>query len=154
MWERSARVVLWWGVAEFPRRPCIPVSSYHVSTQTSEGSRRSPTPPHCTGIGAKDPGFDADGRRPAPYRDALEDLIVGSWEWREGEVSGVPRGRPVRSGSGRDGMLYNFGRRGKRKRGEDDHGGVSLSTGVTVKDQFVRWGKDVPQTRVLAHTPG
>ena len=70
-------------------------------------------------------------------------------------MSGVPRGHPAHSGSGRDAMVYNFGRiKGKGKRGEHDHGGVSLSTGVTVKDQFVRWGKDVPQTKVLAHTPG
>ncbi|TBU48064.1 hypothetical protein BD309DRAFT_950501 [Dichomitus squalens] len=112
------------------------------------------------GIGSKDPGFDVDGRRPAQWRDDLENLIVGDWEWREGEVSGVPRGQAARSGSGRHAMIYNFGKslKGKRTRGkrdgEEDHGGVSLSTGVTVKDQFVRWGRDVPQTRVLAHAPG
>ncbi|KAI8976570.1 hypothetical protein BD414DRAFT_445988 [Trametes punicea] len=107
------------------------------------------------GLGTKDPGFDPDGRRPKEWRDKLEDLIVGDWEWREGEVSGVARDSSAASGTGRTAMIYNFGGNKKAKRGSrKEDRGVSLSTGVTVKDQFVKWGKDVPQTSVVAHAPG
>ncbi|KAI0631216.1 hypothetical protein C8Q77DRAFT_1219359 [Trametes polyzona] len=107
------------------------------------------------GLGTKDPGYDLDGRRPKEWRDDLEKLIAGDWEWREGEVSGVARGSASISGSGRTGMIYNFAanKRNARRAQLEDRG-VSLSTGVTVKDQFVKWGKDVPETTVVAHTPG
>ncbi|KAL1949057.1 hypothetical protein VTO73DRAFT_10863 [Trametes versicolor] len=107
------------------------------------------------GLGAKDPGFDLDGRRPKEWRDELENLIAGDWEWREGEVSGVARGSAATSGLGRTGMIYNFG--GVKKVSRSSHledRGVSLDTGVTVKDQFIKWGKDVPETAVVTHTPG
>ena len=52
-------------------------------------------------------------------------------------------------------MIYNFGPGERRRRNPERGGsGVGLDTGVTVKDQFVKWGKDVPQTKVVAHTPG
>ncbi|KAI0355991.1 hypothetical protein OH77DRAFT_1424283 [Trametes cingulata] len=107
------------------------------------------------GLGTKDPGFDPDGRRPKEWRDELETIIAGDWEWREGEVSGVARGSAAASGSGRTAMIYNFGgsRKVARSSRKEDRG-VSLSTGVTVKDQFIKWGKDVPETGVVAHTPG
>ncbi|KAI9065293.1 hypothetical protein FKP32DRAFT_1590774 [Trametes sanguinea] len=106
------------------------------------------------GLGTKDPGFDPDGRRPKEWRDKLEELIVGDWEWREGEVSGVARGAPA-SGSGRTAMIYNFGWKKKARRSaQKEDRGVSLSAGVTVKDQFVKWGKEVPETSVVAHAPG
>ena len=41
------------------------------------------------GLGS-DPGFDADGRRPESFRDGVEDLIFGDWEWVEGQVAGSP----------------------------------------------------------------
>ncbi|RPD75648.1 hypothetical protein L226DRAFT_534559 [Lentinus tigrinus ALCF2SS1-7] len=107
------------------------------------------------GIGTKDPGFDADGRRPKQWRDELEDKIVGDWEWREGEVSGSARSGSAPRGIGRYGLIYNFeNSRKARRSAEKGDRGVSLSTGVTVKDQFVKWGKEVPQTTVVAHTPG
>ncbi|KAI0370526.1 hypothetical protein BV20DRAFT_966417 [Pilatotrama ljubarskyi] len=107
------------------------------------------------GLGTKDPGFDPDGRRPKEWRDELETIIAGDWEWREGEVSGVARGSAAASGSGRTAVIYNFGGSKKvaRNTRKEDRG-VSLSTGVTVKDQFIKWGKDVPETSVVAHTPG
>ena len=53
-------------------------------------------------------------------------------------------------------MNYNFGK--GKKVGRSDHHledrGVSLDTGVTVKDQFIRWGKEIPETKFVAHTPG
>ncbi|KAH9941738.1 uncharacterized protein BXZ73DRAFT_74923 [Epithele typhae] len=107
------------------------------------------------GLGTKDPGFDEDGRRPKQWRDKLEDMIVGDWEWREGEVSGEGRGHPTSSGKGRYAMLYDFGGKQHHGRARDlGDRGVSLSTGVTVQDQFVRWGNEVPQTKFVAHTPG
>ncbi|KAI0642757.1 hypothetical protein C8Q79DRAFT_917243 [Trametes meyenii] len=107
------------------------------------------------GLGAKDPGFDPDGRRPKEWRDDLEKLIVGDWEWREGEVSGVARGSAAASGSGRTGMIYNFAGNKKVSRStQKGDRGVSLDTGVTVKDQFIKWGKDLPETKVVVHTPG
>ncbi|KAH9899222.1 hypothetical protein C8Q73DRAFT_310806 [Cubamyces lactineus] len=107
------------------------------------------------GLGTKDPGFDPDGRRPKEWRDELESIIAGEWEWREGEVSGVARGSSAASGSGRNAVIYNFGgsRKVARSAQKEDRG-VSLNTGVTVKDQFIKWGKDVPETSVVAHTPG
>lgn len=99
--------------------------------------------------------MDADGRRPKQWRDELEDMIVGDWEWREGEVSGSTRGGAAPRGTGRYGLVYNFeSSRKARRSAEKGDRGVSLSTGVTVKDQFVKWGKEVPQTTVVAHTPG
>ncbi|KAI0716715.1 hypothetical protein C8Q76DRAFT_616255 [Earliella scabrosa] len=107
------------------------------------------------GLGTRDPGFDADGRRPKEWRDELEDLIVGEWEWHRGDVSGPGRGHAASSGSGAAAMIYNFGPGERRRRNpERGNSGVGLDTGVTVKDQFVKWGKDVPQTKVVAHTPG
>ncbi|KAI0760387.1 hypothetical protein C8Q74DRAFT_223807 [Fomes fomentarius] len=107
------------------------------------------------GLGARDPGFDADGRRPKEWRDELEDIIVGDWEWHEGEVSGLSRGHATSSGSGSTAAVYNFGLSRKHHRAADEGDkGVSLSTGVTVEDQFIKWGKEVPQTQVVAHTPG
>ena len=41
------------------------------------------------GLGS-DPGFDADGRRPESFRDDMEDLIFGDWDWVEGQVAGSP----------------------------------------------------------------
>ncbi len=82
-------------------------------------------------------------------------MIVGDWEWREGEVAGSARSQSAPRGTGRYGLVYNFesGRKARRSTEKGDRG-VSLSTGVTVKDQFVKWGKEVPQTSVVAHTPG
>ncbi|KAI0828641.1 hypothetical protein BC628DRAFT_83933 [Trametes gibbosa] len=107
------------------------------------------------GLGSKDPGFDSDGRRPKEWRDELENIIAGDWEWREGEVSGVARGSSSTSGLGRTGMIYNFGGTKKVSRSSQlEDKGVSINAGVTVKDQFVKWAKDVPETSVVAHTPG
>ena len=82
-------------------------------------------------------------------------MIVGDWEWREGEVSGRPRGESISSGKGRYGMMYNFnGRKRSRSASQLEDRGVSLDTGVTVKDQFIKWGPEIPQTKFVAHTPG
>ena len=70
-------------------------------------------------------------------------------------MSGLSRGHAVSTGSGALAAVYNFGVSGKHKRAVDKGDkGVSLSTGVTVEDQFVKWGKEVPHTKVVAHTPG
>ena len=41
------------------------------------------------GFGSNDPGLDPDGRRPIEWRDDLERVIVGDWEWNEGEIASV-----------------------------------------------------------------
>lgn len=70
-------------------------------------------------------------------------------------MSGLSRGHATSSGSGSTAAVYNFGLSRKHHRAADEGDkGVSLSTGVTVEDQFIKWGKEVPQTQVVAHTPG
>ncbi|KAL6302988.1 hypothetical protein BKA93DRAFT_364114 [Sparassis latifolia] len=105
------------------------------------------------GLSAKDPGFDPDGRRPKEWRDDLEALIFGNWQWEEGKVSGVEHGA-VGLGLG-DAAIYGgaSGRKASRSAGKEDWG-VGVNKGVSVHEQFVRWGPDVPVTKALAHVPG
>ncbi|KAI0754406.1 hypothetical protein C8Q80DRAFT_1138876 [Daedaleopsis nitida] len=103
------------------------------------------------GLGTRDPGFDADGRRPAQWRDELEDLIAGDWEWREGEVSG--HARSMSSVSGGSAMAYNFGMLRRRKR-RIEKGEREVGLSRSMKEQFIKWGKKVPHTKIVAHTPG
>ncbi|KZT03789.1 uncharacterized protein LAESUDRAFT_659053 [Laetiporus sulphureus 93-53] len=105
------------------------------------------------GLGTKDPGFEPDGRRPKEWRDELENLIFGEWEWEEDQVAGVERGLAgIAVGTA---AVYNVETRRKASRstGKDDKG-VGLNEGVTVKEQLLRWEEEIPVARALAHVPG
>ncbi len=113
-----------------------------------------------TGLG-KDPGFDKDGRRPAAWRDKLENLIVGEWEWSEGDIAGVEHAQDnfelggLRGTGKPSSYIYNpTGGRGISRSATREAVGVGVTKGVTVKEQFLRWGSEVPETVALAHVPG
>ncbi|EMD35587.1 hypothetical protein CERSUDRAFT_116315 [Gelatoporia subvermispora B] len=104
------------------------------------------------GLGTKDPGLEPDGRRPREWRDKLEDVIFGDWEWKEGQVAGVERGQVGISSVGA--AIYNVGSRSaSRSAGKEDKG-VSLKSGVTPKEQFLRWEEGPPETKAVVHVPG
>ncbi|KAI0918760.1 hypothetical protein AcV7_006903 [Taiwanofungus camphoratus] len=105
------------------------------------------------GIGTPDPGLDPDGRRPKEWRDELEDMIFGEWQWEEGKVSGVER-EQVGVGIG-NAAIYNVGysKTVGRSAGREDRG-IGLTTGATVQQQFLRWGSEMPTAKVVAHVPG
>ncbi|CCL99592.1 uncharacterized protein FIBRA_01610 [Fibroporia radiculosa] len=104
------------------------------------------------GFGTRDPGFDRDGRRPKEWRDELETLIAGEWDWDEHQIAGVDHGLAgLVIGNT---TVYNIdsGAAG-RSAGMDDRG-IGLSNGVAAHTQFLRWGGDVPVSRAVAHVPG
>jgi hypothetical protein len=81
------------------------------------------------GLGS-DPGFDRDGRRPEAFRDGLENLIFGDWDWEEGQVAGVE----------------------SKKLNAD----VSLWSvqGPVVQNEFVNWGDEWPASQLVEHALG
>ncbi|OBZ67356.1 hypothetical protein A0H81_12672 [Grifola frondosa] len=70
----------------------------------------------------------------------------GEGVWCRAREAGGPVGRAA---------VYNFGsgKKVSRSSRKQDRG-ISLDTGVTVKDQFLKWEDGAPETKVLAHTPG
>ncbi|OCH86765.1 hypothetical protein OBBRIDRAFT_737399 [Obba rivulosa] len=104
------------------------------------------------GLGTRDPGLEPDGRRPKQWRDPLEDIIFGQWEWKEGQVAGVERGQVDVSPVGA--AIYNAGSRGGSRSAARDDQGVSLKSGVTPKEQLLRWENGPPETKAVMHVPG
>lgn len=104
------------------------------------------------GLGTKDPGFERDGRRPPQWRDELEDMIAGEWEWEEGKVSGVERPNTGRKVGGTDPADAVYNADYTRRAGREDRG-VGVTKGVSPREQFLRW-QEIPETKVIAHVPG
>lgn len=98
------------------------------------------------GLG-KTRAIDRDGRKPSGWRDILELDIYGDWAWDEGHVAGNGDERTQRAGTGRHGATWV---------GRSEIGEVSGKLfGEVPVDQALRWWRDdVPQTKVLKHTPG
>ncbi|KAL4248526.1 hypothetical protein ABKN59_007826 [Abortiporus biennis] len=112
---------------------------------------------------AKDPGFEPDGRRPVAWRDDLEKMIVGEWEWKEGHIAEVEHAQDDwilggLAGSGQpSSYIYNPDGMKKASRSATRYQpGVGVKKGVTVHEQFVRWTEDIdiPETTAIAHVPG
>ncbi|KZT63320.1 hypothetical protein DAEQUDRAFT_815723 [Daedalea quercina L-15889] len=105
------------------------------------------------GLGGQDPGYDRDGRRPKEWRDELENMIAGEWEWEEGKAAGVATTSSV--GPVGTAAIYNadasksptFGT------GREDRG-IGLTKGVSPREQLVRWETKVPVAHAIAHVPG
>ncbi|KAH9919805.1 uncharacterized protein B0H18DRAFT_1026300 [Fomitopsis serialis] len=99
------------------------VLSYNLEAPCNYGSYLS-----AIGLGAQDPGYDRDGRRPKEWRDDLETMISGEWEWEEGKGSSRADGKVDR--------------------------GIGVTKGVSPRQQLVRWEEKVPVARAVAHVPG
>lgn len=109
------------------------------------------------GIVATDPGYDRDGRRPQLWRDELETLIEGDWDWEEGQVADVERGQLGLSSSHGSfpQPIYNVGKAKAASRSATrEDPGIGVSEGVTVNEQIVRWESTIPETKIIAHVPG
>ncbi|TCD65134.1 hypothetical protein EIP91_003065 [Steccherinum ochraceum] len=114
---------------------------------------------YLAGLGSKDPGLDADGRRPLAWRDELEKLMVGDWDWKEGQIAAVEHAQDSLSlGEGeRKGFsyVYNVGKEASRSAGREMMG-IGVTEGVTGMEQIlkVNWEQDAAHTKALAHVPG
>ncbi|KAF5381298.1 hypothetical protein D9615_008391 [Tricholomella constricta] len=88
-----------------------------------------------------------DGRRPPGWRDSLEDEIFGSWGWEEGQLAGDGAERSQELGVGMHGATWagrkEVGELRGRRFGER-----------TVNDGFVRWGEEIPQSKLVRHVSG
>ncbi|KAI0032876.1 hypothetical protein K488DRAFT_48953 [Vararia minispora EC-137] len=112
---------------------------------------------------ARPPAIGPDGRKPAPYRDALEDQIVGTWDWEPGHVAGVNEAEALRTIKGvvEEGDVYirGEGRAGQQALwlqgvGQGRYASDPRLGSTTINDEFIRWGDHVPRTKILFHIPG
>ncbi|KAG6830113.1 hypothetical protein H0H92_002162 [Tricholoma furcatifolium] len=88
----------------------------------------------------------SDGRRPPGWRDSLENEIYGQWAWEEDEVAGDGAERSQQVG-GKHGAAWL----GRKIVGEVNGGSLGQST---VNDGFMRWGEEIPQSKLVRHVPG
>ncbi|RDB30838.1 hypothetical protein Hypma_005828 [Hypsizygus marmoreus] len=88
-----------------------------------------------------------DGRKPAGWRDALEDEIFGSWGWDDDHVAGDGAERSQLNGVGRHGAMWA----GRKETGE--LGGRTFGE-TTVNEGFVKWGDEIPRSSLIRHVPG
>ena len=79
-----------------------------------------------------------DGRKPPGWRDALERDVYGDWNWDEGYTASESQ------------LKVNGKYPASVGRKTAGQGGSKL----TVNDALQRWGRDIPQTQLLKHTPG
>lgn len=86
-----------------------------------------------------------DGRRPPGWRDDLETKIFGDWGWDERSVAGDGEERRQAKGVGEHGAQW-IDRR--------ELGDVSQFGKTKVNEAFLRWGDEVPRTKLLKHVPG
>lgn len=116
------------------------------------------------GSGTQDPGLDPDGRRPLEWRDDLEKVIVGDWDWKEGEIASVEHAQeslvllPLGEGVEASTYIYKAGAGKTASRSATKEAvGVGLDKGATVGEGFVWWGekgRNIPDSRALVHVPG
>ncbi|KAG6873671.1 hypothetical protein C0995_012605 [Termitomyces sp. Mi166 len=88
-----------------------------------------------------------DGRRPPGWRDSLENEIFGTWAWEEDEVLGDGAERSQEIGKGKHDATWL----GRKEVGELRGGSLG---DLTVNDGFIRWGEDVPMSRLVRHISG
>ena len=114
------------------------------------------------GFGSNDPGLDPDGRRPIEWRDDLERVIVGDWEWNEGEIASVEHAQEASTYVYKTGAGKTYARPGSAQahtQGGVEAVGVDVGPreGVQLKGGFVWWGekgRNIEDSRVLVHVPG
>lgn len=105
-----------------------------------------------------------DGRRLEGYRDRLENEIFGEWDWEPGRIAGIKDAEKTRLLHGRphnhpDAYLYGEGETGEQAMwllgvGEGRYINEEGLGSLSVNDEFVRWGEDVPRTELRQHVPG
>ncbi|KAK7686027.1 hypothetical protein QCA50_010838 [Cerrena zonata] len=116
------------------------------------------------GFGNKDPGLDPDGRRPVEWRDDLEKVIVGDWDWKEGDIASVEHAQEslilLDLGDAVEASTYIYkagsGKTASRSATKEAIG-VGLNKGVTLGGGLVWWGEkgnNIPDSRALVHVPG
>jgi len=89
----------------------------------------------------------ADGRRPAGWRDSLENEIFGDWNWAKNHVAGDGAERTQLKGSGRHGAMWlDSPPVGKVDRSPLGEGAVD--------DAAQQWGDNMPITTVVQQAPG
>ncbi|KAJ7599040.1 hypothetical protein C8J56DRAFT_180699 [Mycena floridula] len=88
-----------------------------------------------------------DGRKLPVYRDALEKKIYGTWAWDAGFIAGNGAERSQELGTGKHGAMWlshkEIGDLRSDRLGQH-----------SINDGFLRWGKDIPKTELLKHSPG
>jgi len=112
--------------------------------------------------GSVAPPIGPDGRRPEAYRDALEDEIFGTWDWEPGRIAGVKQTESLRvKGGNEDGdrYIYGDGLTGElalwlQGVGEGRYTADPRLGSTTINEEFIRWGQEVPRTKVVFHEPG
>ncbi|KAH9939464.1 hypothetical protein B0H21DRAFT_37354 [Amylocystis lapponica] len=105
------------------------------------------------GLGTKDPGFEADGRRPKEWRDPFENLIFGEWQWdaarslasSAGRLALAPRPRPCTM-SAREGL--QAGVRGRTTAGS------AWWAGSPRTNSLCSGRAGAPVASAVAHVPG
>lgn len=96
---------------------------------------------------AKTKYISGDGRKPAGWRDSLEDKIFGKWAWDEGHVAGDGQERSQSRGTSRHGASWI-------KIDQLDEAAGHMYGDSTVNKSLTWWQDDIPQTKVIQHVPG
>ncbi|THV02769.1 hypothetical protein K435DRAFT_652613 [Dendrothele bispora CBS 962.96] len=86
-----------------------------------------------------------DGRRPSGWRDTLENVIYGAWEWKDGQVAGGEDDIGQEKGAGVHGAIW-MSRKEMQSTWSFD--------GPSVNDGFLKWSDAIPTTSLVYHRPG
>jgi len=86
-----------------------------------------------------------DGRRPSGWRDALENTIYGTWEWKDGHVAAEEDDVGQPKGVGVHGAMWM-----SRKEMQT----TWSSDGPSANEGFRKWADDIPITTLVHHRPG
>ncbi|KAF5390884.1 hypothetical protein D9757_004506 [Collybiopsis confluens] len=90
--------------------------------------------------------IEKDGRKSPRYRDQLDDLIIGNYEWKDGEVLNANLDPGQALGVGRHSAMWV---------GKQEQDRLWPSTGEPgVSAGFWRWNTNVPRTKLVKHVPG
>jgi hypothetical protein len=94
--------------------------------------------------------IDPDGRKPAPWRDTLEEEIFGEWPWDENEVAGEGDERQQGKGEDRYGAMWS----GKTFSAAGQAAMHAAFGSMTVTEYMLPWTPDIPHTKLVQHIPG
>jgi hypothetical protein len=117
---------------------------------------------HSAGYAHGAPGGDLaaqlgdDGRRLAPWRDALEDAVFGAWAWRPGAVADGLGRAPVGEGDRyMEGALWGAVLNGSAPAADDSEDAMRRGWAAAGTNAGrIRWDDGVPETQLRQHVPG